>query len=319
MTRIDQSPEETASGEIAESQAIIQDNITANSTASSSNMTDNQQPTGNQGVREFSDDNGIASVEFKLPPFWKQDPALWFIQVDAIFHRKRITSDSSKYWTVISHIDPELLQHVSDIVKKPPEADMYNTLKENLISRLSTTQEQQLQILLDDIELGDNKPLQLLRKMQDLADNKVTEDVLRSLWLKRLPANVRFVLSANVETSLTAAATLADRLVEINPIQSVMAVSKVKDVATATPIKLSEEQRLDKLGKAVQALQVSIKEINNGRKSRDHTPRSRSRARSRSFHRSPAQNNGICFYHERFGVKANKCEEGCTFIQKQGN
>lgn len=316
MTGINQLPEGTTGGDLTGNQAISPDNFTANSTGNSANMPDNQQSTVNQDTRENID---MASVEIKLPPFWKQDPALWFIQIDAAFHRKRITSDSSKYWTVISHIEPELLQHVSDIVKRPPENDMYKTLKESLISRLSTTQEQQLQILLDEIELGDNKPSQLLRRMQDLADNKVTEDVLRSLWLKRLPANVRFVLSANVETSLSAAATLADRLVEINPIQTVMAVNKVKDVATATPKKLSDDERLDKLEKAVQTLQVSVKELNNNRKSRDRTPRNRSRPRSRSYHRTPAQNNGICFYHERFGAKASKCEDGCTFIQNQGN
>lgn len=300
MTKVDQSPEKTAS-------------------ANSPNMTNDQQAATSQGAQENPVENEVASVEFKLPPFWKQDPALWFIQVDAAFHRKKITNDSSKYWTVISYIDPELLQHVSDIVKRPPETDMYKTLKESLISRLSTTQEQQLQILLDDLVLGDNKPSQLLRKMQDLANNKVTEDVLRSLWLKRLPANVRFVLSANVETSLTAAATIADRLVEINPVRSVMAVSNVKDVAASNPSKFSVDQRLDKLEKAMQNLQVAVKEMKNSKRNRDHTPRSRSRARSQSYHRTPAQNNGICFYHERFGAKANKCEEGCTFIQKQGN
>ncbi|XP_037928498.1 uncharacterized protein LOC119662916 [Teleopsis dalmanni] len=281
-------------------------------------MNTEQQPSTSHATQEHSDEKEVASVEFKLPPFWKQDPALWFIQVDAAFHRKKITGDNSKYWTVISYIDPELLQHVSDIVKNPPDTDKYKTLKECLISRLRPTQEQQLQTLLYDIELGDSKPSQLLRKMQDLADNKVTEDVLRSLWLKRLPANVQFVLSVNVESSLTAAANLADRLIEINPVQSVMATSNVNDIIVH-PSKFPDDQRTDRLEKAVQALQEAVKEITNSMRSHERTPNNRARARPESFHQTFAQNNKICFYHKRFGTNANKCEDGCTYTQKQGN
>lgn len=45
----------------------------------------------------------------KLPPFWKDNPTLWFAQVDASFALSRITSDDTKFRYVIVNLDQTVL------------------------------------------------------------------------------------------------------------------------------------------------------------------------------------------------------------------
>ncbi|GBN99473.1 hypothetical protein AVEN_76439-1 [Araneus ventricosus] len=74
----------------------------------------------------------------------------------------------------------EILSQVSDIITSPPNNDMYKTLKERLINIFSDSEERRLKKLLQDVELGDKRPSMLLRQMQDLAGNRVGDELLRS-------------------------------------------------------------------------------------------------------------------------------------------
>lgn len=128
------------------------------------------------------DDNAMAALDaIKLPPFWKNEPELWFIQADARFHTKRIRSDESKYYAVVGALDADILYHVSDVIRSPPDKDKYEYLKSKLINRFTDSQEQRLHKLLTDLELGDKKLTQLLRKMKNLAGDRVADDFLHSL------------------------------------------------------------------------------------------------------------------------------------------
>ena len=50
--------------------------------------------------------------------------------------------------------------------------------------------------LLNEIDLSDRRLLQLLRRMRNLAQNGVSEELLKSLWLQRLSQQVQAILIA---------------------------------------------------------------------------------------------------------------------------
>lgn len=53
--------------------------------------------------------NVNATHVVRLPPFWKNNPRLWFAQVEAVFAINRITSDESKFRYVTVHLDQNVL------------------------------------------------------------------------------------------------------------------------------------------------------------------------------------------------------------------
>ena len=60
----------------------------------------------------------------------------------------------------------QLFRH--DILISPPEKDQHMTHIEKLILCVSASEQRRVQMLLTEEELGDRKPLQLLRKMKQV-------------------------------------------------------------------------------------------------------------------------------------------------------
>ena len=169
-----------------------------------------------------SDASGrVSSVSVKLPPFWPSDPEVWFAQVEAQFSTRGIRTQKTKFDYIIASLTPEYATEARDIILHPPERNPYDRLREQLIIRTATSEQRRLQLLLTAEELGDRKPSQLLRRMQQLLGERaaVTDDALiRELFLQRLPSNVRMVLASSPGTTpLDELAQLADRIIDVAP------------------------------------------------------------------------------------------------------
>lgn len=271
----------------------------------------------------------------KIPQFWQQDPKLWFAQVEAQFHKYNVRSDSAKYFTVIGALDCSVLQQVSDLLDNPPLNNRYATIKSRLVTAYSESNEKQLRKLLTELELGDQRPTQLLRYMRSLAAEKMSEDVLKTLWLQRMPTNVQMVLSASEGVELSKMAAIADKILEVNVgnfashSMSINAIASSAACASASPptnqtISTTNAMQgstpatspeLAVLHQQIASLTKMVEEL------RTDQQRSRNfmRSRSRSHSRARSSNNGECFYHRRFGSKARKCTPPCTYNSSAGN
>lgn len=152
--------------------------------------------------------------------------------------------------------------------------------------------------------------------MTDLAKGEISNEILHQLWLERLPAHIRPHLLTINNLDLKAVGEMADRFTEFFSNSYVMATS-------IAPPKLSPNQQLEKKIDDMQILLVNcmqeIKNLKLQNQQRYQTDQPRlSRPRSKTL---TCQN--ICYYHERFGNNAKKCEAHCllnsTFKQQKEN
>ena len=162
----------------------------------------------------------LAPVTIKIPPFWPSDPKLWFGQVEAQFTTKGVLSQT-RFDYVVASLSPEYAAEVRDLILNPPTTAPYDRLREQLIRRTTASEQRRLQQLFTTRELGDCKPSQLLRRIQQLLGDKLASTdraFLRELFLQRLPQNVRMVLAATKDTEdLEMLAALADKVIEVAP------------------------------------------------------------------------------------------------------
>ena len=93
----------------------------------------------------------------KIPPFWSNDSALWFLQVEAQFTLKNITSQLSKFHYIVSSLEPHVALHVRTLILNPPAADPYDALKTAFFQSF-TPDQSRLQQLFSTDSLGDMKP-----------------------------------------------------------------------------------------------------------------------------------------------------------------
>ncbi|XP_075148041.1 uncharacterized protein LOC142222011 [Haematobia irritans] len=111
----------------------------------------------------------ISRVAVKVPRFWRQNPRLWFRQLESQFITSGITADETKFHTLVGSIESNILNHVSHIVENPPEENKYRTLKDALLNEFVESEEKRLRPLLENVSIGDNKPSVLLKEMRELS------------------------------------------------------------------------------------------------------------------------------------------------------
>ena len=176
-----------------------------------------------------------------------------------------------------------------------------------IIKRFVGSNQQKLQRLLNELELGDSKPSQLLRRMRQLWCGGGTDDaILRELFLQRLPGNVRMVLAPSASSiTLDNLAEMADRIMELS----------TPSIAAIHAPSVSSLSEIDSLRAEVRQLKELVQSLSLYSRSRDPRHRSPTPARQRSpspAHHTPVSDDStICWYHQRFGNAATKCRPPC--------
>lgn len=286
-----------------------------------SNDDDSAATAGTSKTPEKS----MSALGLKLPPFWPKDPTLWFAQVEAQFETRGITSQGTMYAHVIASLSPEFAQEIRDLLLNPPKKHQYTVIKDELIKRTSESEQKRLQKLLISEELGDKKPSQLLRRMKQLLGNSSIEDnILRQLFLQRMPQNVQLILASTADSiALDELAVIADRIVEVSGSKpTVAATSQVASASTSNATG-GLEDRISSLEAQLSELINQLKESNLGnRPSRSRSPspsrpKGRKYGRPRPRSRSPRYQEHVgpsCWYHWRYGTRAHRCIKPCSFI-----
>ena len=292
--------------------------------SSSANGSSNNSAAPDTGSTSLSRPAEVSAVSIKLPPFWPTDPNLWFAQVEAQFATRGISAELTKLNYVISSLSQEYAHEVRDILLRPPTVEPYTHLRAQLIARLSASAQKRIRQLLTDEQLGDRKPTQLLRSMQRLqSDTPLDSDLLRELFLQRLPSNVRMVLASARDLPLEQQAKLADNIIEMAtqpPIaavptgyQSMPATCAVQPAGHSTTVQSQDIQStIATLVSQVSELNAAVSQLSRSRSNSLSEPRSRAQSFSR-------RESGLCWYHARFGAKATKCTSPCTYASGNGS
>lgn len=241
----------------------------------------------------------LARVSVKIPPFWKEYPDLWFHQIESQFESANVTVDRTKYHILVAAMDNDILFQVSDIVRTPPETGMYNAIKVRLLKQYADTDHSKLKKLLLEMELGDKKPSALLRAMKDLAGNRFADDVLKTLWMQRLPRQTQAILAVSDDIALDTLADQADKIGEVT-VNSHISANSSQSVNEITDLRLQ-----------ISELIKQMKELRS--RSSERSQRSSSRPRNRSKSKPRHSDKKYCFFHNRYGNEAKNCKSPCAF------
>lgn len=261
-----------------------------------------------------SNDSGVTvnRVAVRLAPFWCEDPDLWFTQVEAQFETAGIKIDSTKYYTVLQQLDHKTMREVRDVITNPPEDGKYEKLKQELLKRLSVSNQHRLRQLMIHEEMGDRKPSQFLRHLRSLGGKSVNDEFLRSIWMDRLPTHLQpIIASRQSEVNLDDVADLADRIFDV----SHPATHSVASSASGTMEAMFQNLEKNIATRIKSEISQQIAQLNLGR-GRCRTTYNQGKPRSWSnSRRRPTKSGtpGLCWYHDNFGERARKCVAPCKF------
>lgn len=282
-------------------------------------------PTGTMDAEESPkllitrEDVEAVSVKARIPEFWRDKPRLWFAQFETVVASQKL-GDENKFGLAVAQLEKIDVEQISDIIMSPPNTERYEKLKTRLLSVYEESENKQLQKLLNEVELGDQRPSQLLRRMRDLARNKLPDETLRMLWMSHLPSSTRAVLSVSMESNLESLAAMADKMDEqAKEINSVCSCSHRSNSSHQA----STSRMDDRIISMIESLSREVAELKIERSRSPYRRSYRSRYGSRSRSRSRKDTADMCYFHKRFGKEAYRCRSPCNFENKnkhvQGN
>lgn len=233
-------------------------------------------------------------TNLRLPPFAGDNPRIWFLQIEAAFATRRIKNETTKFCLVVEALPHAVAKLVDDILENIPEDKPYQKLKDAVIKRSGFSESRDLKELFTSVELGDRTPSQLLRHMRSLLNGRKMDDfVLQQLWREKLPSAMQHIIaSLPNDSSIDHLADTADRIAE----------SYHPTITALTP----QTQQTTSMETTLTSFISEIRKIFSDEAKR----RTRFRPRSRSISRNREK---LCWYHHKFGNKANKCVQPCNF------
>lgn len=251
-----------------------------------------------------AENNVICKVSVKIPPIWRKNIATWKMQIDAQFACCNITAEATKFNYVLAALDCETADLISDFLTSERTATPYTDLINRLSREFQESESRKITRLLSELDLGDKKPSQLLREMRSLAGNQVKDDFLKTIYLQRLPANLRTIVASSSDT-LDNLAEMADRILDYS--NSTSFVCSTQSAHLVEPSLITQPDRLSNIEGQVAELTSTINSL--------LLPRFRARSRSRSS-QARGYSNSLCWYHQNFGNRARKCVSPCSFASK---
>lgn len=244
----------------------------------------------------------VNHVGVKIPPFWTPDPVLWFTQLEAQFELAHISTETTKYNHLLSALDGNTLTIIADLIKRDLPAT-YIELKQALISRCTDTEEQRIRKLLTGLELGDQKPSVLLRKIKAMASSNTADKIIKELWVQQLPVATQSILQVMTTATIDELATAADRIGDVShPSPSVAPIQ-------TTPVESDSTLQVE-----IAALRQQVRDLTSQRFSRfDSHRRSTSPRYRQRFTSRVTKTTQLCWYHYTFGDNARTCKPPCSY------
>lgn len=280
------------------------------------NETEGEVPP--QGAQNRNDPTDINALIVKLPTFWASNPSTWFIQAEAQFSLGKITADVSKYNYVVATLPQEIAESVSDILENPPNDGLYKNLKDTLIERHTLSLEARIKKLTSGEEIGDKKPSEYFRTLKRLAGSSGTvgDDLLKKLWLGKLPYTISVALIPQKDGDLAGLLKLADQVWEAIATANISAVQSQNHSSQSGSSSSHEE-----LKNEISELKLMIEKLSFDRSRNRSRSQSRNDSRNNSRNRSRSRkrynpDGKFCFNHFRYGNRARNCEQPCSFVNR---
>ena len=139
----------------------------------------------------MEEETSVGSLTVKLPTFWADKPEAWFIQAEANFRARRITSQLTKFNLVVVALDADTIDGVLDLLEKTPNEESYEQLKERLVQSFKISTVDKIKRALEVPPVADENPVRLADKLMALTREASSEDVMKTVFMLKLPDGVR--------------------------------------------------------------------------------------------------------------------------------
>jgi hypothetical protein len=229
-------------------------------------------------------------------------PALWFLQVECLFHVKQITDQFQKYCHVVGSLPHESLRQVVDIVEEPPAETPYVAIKQRLMVAHQLTSFQRAEKLFAMPPLGNRKPSDLMAAMLEICPRgEEKTDLFACLFLQRLPREIRILLADADHKDPKLLAEKADQLWGHHSIETGGISVVQEDDGLVAAMRSDHGGGRGRGGRG------------NNHRGRGASGGGRAALMESDVSKEARLAAGLCLRHWRYGDQAHVCEQPCAW------
>jgi hypothetical protein len=238
----------------------------------------------------------VATTRLHLTPFWTDAPQGLFQMAEAQFHLHNVNADYDKYCLLVASLNREAFKMVGHLLprddRQVPE-DAYVQLKHALVSSHILSDFKKVELLSRVEPLGGRRLAELLAAMLELCPHgHETSPFFAYLFLQRLPCKIRVLLADEEYADIRALAAKADCFMVLHTPQA-----HESSLAAMTLHADSSEDET-----------VASATANRGKKWK------KNKAKKGKQEKKEAK---YCHFHSKYGEKARKCEEPCSWPENE--
>jgi hypothetical protein len=246
-----------------------------------------------------------AAAAVRLPDFHADSPQCWFDNLDSQFATANITQSITKFHWAVAKLPFSLTPTIRPLTRDPTAvADPYKKLKELLLESYGMTDEQRTNKWMDYPMCGsETRPSVLWDNLTALQPASLNEAQV-ALFICKLPRHISAMINMK---SFDTPQEMVRRCNQLWATQTPEEAASAAAAAAAGPWQHSSLRN----AQARRSPSPYRRKTPGGDKAGDKADRRRRSPTPREA--KGGRNDGLCFYHSRFGSKANKCERGCTY------
>ena len=267
-------------------------------------------------------ETSAATHSLKLPPFIALDAPTWFKRIEVQFRIHNIRSNR-KADHVLAALPEDVFAKITSQLDVEEAID-YDDLKKTLLKKFTPSAASRAERIrqLSFESLGEQKATDAWIEMEALAKLSPPLDMLKELWLCRLPAHIRAALPNAAETPTAELAEKAQHLIEA-----------YNSASTTKASAFQMEDENDEMQAAAQRSRFPQRQFQPSQRQfqppqrqfqppqrQFQPPQRQVQPPQRQFQPKTQQNPPpVCWYHTTFGSAANNCQEGCTWPKNARN
>ncbi|XP_076057167.1 uncharacterized protein LOC143034681 [Oratosquilla oratoria] len=263
----------------------------------------------------------MENAQVKLPSF-SRDLEIWLVHTEAYLATQGNVPDHQAFGAYIAALPTDVIALVRNVVSSPPQEGKCSALK-TALRKLYTRPDDQLYRDIQHSELGGTTPSQLYTRMAVLntrAKVLLPKQLLRSIHLSKMPDALHLHLEALAgDKDDEQYCEIADKLyqrhisVQVSPYNVRSATSFYPSDKPVHSVQCSDDPGVSDDSSVSENIPVSYSANDQS------VQQLRQEAEKGSYQppRSPAprQDTASCWYHTRFGAKALRCTQPCSWSQ----
>ena len=246
----------------------------------------------------------------ELPAFDKKNIDLWIKRVEAAFIRANIDTPENKFAHLESKLSVDEDPRINEFLFGTTTPQRWDEFCAYLRHRHGLSRQQRASIILNSFKREGRKPSEMFSVIKERVGDITVDDIIKEMVVRELPPEVQRSIWEKTQTlDGIATAELADtyfnhegQTIHKAPAASVNAIDPT-DEPLEHPQNDDEQTDVNALGARAR------QNIFNGTKNRQQ--RRQIPTAPKPPYKPKTVENGICWYHAKFGKEAQRCLQGC--------